>query len=209
MILTVLGIDPGAEEAHAVLIAGELGPGALKANLQGQWQGGQTPLTLITKILSDAADAGIHVVAIEVARGEIHSGRAADGILRNNIMAGRLAGHFEAHQLPVLLVPAGGTTTAWSWRHELGAGTTDAGVAHAVRRHLIGELPTGSRGGHNSHYHDAAGAALATWRRAQRLHWTPGMPLTELDKATALEAAIAERRATTRRVRRAARRVTK
>lgn len=191
--MRIAGIDPGLGTSHMVVIEPlyqdcVYGPRARLLSYttlhtpelwEADWGRCATQNTV-------APTVGI----VEVARGSIASARAADPVLRNNIIGGMLAAHFNANVCPVVPVASGGAA-AWSWRGALGvrgagAKAKDESIKHFVDALLEGEMPKGPRGGHLVDFYDAAGMALGALCRIMA---RPGLsPLealtlpTELDK---------------------------
>lgn len=165
----VLAIDPGLGVSHACLLRVPL-----NEPLHAPKYDPVAFLTLDTPEGEDLRNLVHHdfvdriaFVAIESARGQVIKGRSADPVLRNAFMAGRLQAHAALSlDVPALTVPALGTEQGWNWRGQIGAaGMTDDGIRMLVERRLKAPIPTGKRGGKNSHYADAAGLAVAALDR--------------------------------------------
>lgn len=171
--MIVLGIDPGLELSHAAILRRTPGPATAygcRAHLIGTRAGTPEHLTIW------AAEQRAHLVLVEVARGSVASKRDNDPVLHINIVAGELLGRLRAAGLPAVPVASGGAVTAWNWRSMIGvtgsgADTRDDAVTGIIRVRVENhdEIPTGSRGGHLSHYWDAAGVALSGMDRADQL----------------------------------------
>lgn len=167
----VMGIDPGLVLSHAILIAVPevLEPLHAPRYTVVSFIALTTPEDedVLPPLLQEKLDVGVVFVAVESARGVIITGRAADPVLRNATMSGRLQQHATATLgVPVGSVPALGTETGWNWRGALGcAGMNDEGVRLTVRRRLDVDFPPGKRGGKVTHWVDAAGVAVATLDR--------------------------------------------
>lgn len=130
-------------------------------------------------------------VAVETARGEVFKGRSADAVLQNNLIAGQLMGVFSTFY-PVVTMPPSGQQLGFNWRDYLLETHKDADAALKLRLEalLTGEpLPTGARGGHNSHYADAAGIAVAALMRCRTKKITHPEDLGGFYELSGLEAA--------------------
>ncbi|PIG96894.1 hypothetical protein [Deinococcus sp. UR1] len=188
--MKVIGIDPGLLLNHAAALT--LEPGATvygrRAQVQAVTEADPAGLT------DWAAQQNPHVVLVEVARGSVASKRDNDPVLHVNIIAGELLGRLRAAGIPAAPVASGGDATPWNWRATIGvkgasgADGKDDLIYKIVRQRLTNpeSVPVGPRGGHLTHYWDAAGIALAGLDRALSI---PGMPpLAAMLHTTTLEA---------------------
>jgi len=176
--MKIIGIDVGIGLSHFAVLQVAAEPGT---HVRGpaaelvEYGALVTPYYLpvdLTPLAHYLSGVRSQVVAVEVARGSVASGRDADPILQVNAVAGKLLGTLQnCPDVVAFPVASGGDAAGWNWRSALGitgvgASARDASVAQLVGGALTSPLPTGPRGGKISHYADAAGLALAVLYRA-------------------------------------------
>lgn len=166
--MRIAGVDPGLHESHAASLryVGNQ-PSTVygaKADLIRAIKG-RTPSELVAQL---AQHPRPDLVLIEMARGSIASARDADPVLQNNLVAGEIRGLLLAAGIPAVLVASGGDATPWNWRTSLGVRGKGADLKDQATCQIVSirlnnpeTIPKGARGGHQQHWYDAAGVALA------------------------------------------------
>lgn len=200
-------VDPGLDGCHGSLIAAA----SVTTAYGVQARSVSTIKGPPAEVAAWMADHSPAVVTVEVARGSVASGRDADPVLRQNIVAGQLIGHLEARGVPVVAVASGGSATPWAWTTSLGVkGVKGPAARDELTRRIVSvrlvnpeALPVGPRGGLMQDFWDATGLGLATLDRVQA---QPSLsPAEALNNVSPLEELHLDRRRTRKNVMRKAR----